>query len=269
MNNFGKRTLSGLVFVLLIVFSILLSPITFVALFALVAGFAVKEFHGLTNQQKTVEVNVWLASVGATMLFVCSHIAVSHYITFPIYSVYGLYVMLVLLYELYIQKANPIHNWAYFIFGQVLVALPFALLNNILYIDGYQNIILLALFVTIWVNDTGAYLFGITLGKHRLFKRISPKKSWEGFFGGGLTALLSGYVFSLFVPELSLVQWLIFSEIIVVFGTYGDLLESLLKRTLNVKDSGDVIPGHGGLLDRFDSMLLAAPMIYIFLSIVI
>jgi len=125
---------------------------------------------------------------------------------------------------------------------------------------------LMAVFVTIWVNDTGAYVFGVTLGKHRMFERVSPKKSWEGFIGGGLTALLSGYVFSLIVPEISLIQWLIFSEIVVIFGTFGDLLESLMKRTIHVKDSGDVIPGHGGLLDRFDSMLLVAPAIFIYLS---
>jgi phosphatidate cytidylyltransferase len=115
------------------------------------------------------------------------------------------------------------------------------------------------------VNDTFAYLTGVTFGKHRLFERISPKKSWEGFVGGGLAALLSGYVFSLIIPEISLIQWLIFSEITVVFGTFGDLIESLIKRTVHVKDSGNIIPGHGGLLDRFDSMLLAAPSVFIFL----
>jgi phosphatidate cytidylyltransferase len=150
--------------------------------------------------------------------------------------------------------------------GQGFIALPFSLLSYIFFINGFQPLILLAVFVTIWVNDTGAYLVGVTLGKHRLFERISPKKSWEGFFGGAFFALISAYVFSLFIKDLSLIQWLIFSEIIVIFGTFGDLAESLLKRTLNMKDSGNVIPGHGGLLDRFDSMLLAAPAVYLFLS---
>jgi phosphatidate cytidylyltransferase len=167
---------------------------------------------------------------------------------------------------LYREKANPLHNWAYFILGQMYVALPFSLLNFILFIDGWQPIVLLSVFVTIWVNDTGAYLFGVTLGKHRLFERISPKKSWEGFFGGAAMALASGYVFSLLIPQISLINWLFFSEIIVIFGTFGDLIESLMKRTVNMKDSGNIIPGHGGLLDRFDSMLLAAPVIFIYLS---
>ena len=178
-----------------------------------------------------------------------------------------MYSVVILFHKLYAKKNNPIHNWAYFILGQVFIALPFSLLNYIIFIKDFQPIILLAVFATIWVNDTGAYLVGVTFGKHRLFERISPKKSWEGFIGGVLFALLSGYTFSRFIPEISLLNWFIFSEIIVIFGTFGDLTESLLKRTLDVKDSGDVIPGHGGLLDRFDSMLLAAPAVYIFLSL--
>jgi phosphatidate cytidylyltransferase len=106
------------------------------------------------------------------------------------------------------------------------------------------------------------------LGKHKLFERISPKKTWEGFIGGAVFALISGFVFSLFIPELNLLQWFIFSEIIVIFGTFGDLTESLIKRTENVKDTGNIIPGHGGLLDRFDSMLMSAPVIFLWLSFV-
>jgi len=183
------------------------------------------------------------------------------------FSIYGIYIVLVLIFELYRKQTNPIHNWAYFILGQIFIALPFSLLNFILFIQDWQPLILLSVFVTIWVNDTGAYLTGVTIGKHRLFERISPKKSWEGFIGGAVFALLSGYVFSLLIPEIQLINWLVFSEIIVVFGTFGDLIESLMKRTVGVKDSGDLIPGHGGLLDRFDSMLLAAPVIFIYLSL--
>jgi phosphatidate cytidylyltransferase len=185
---------------------------------------------------------------------------------YPVFSIYGLYVVLVLVSELFKQKPNALHNWAYFIMGQVYVALPFSLLNFILFINDWQPLVLLSVFVTIWVNDTGAYLVGVTLGKHKLFERISPKKSWEGFIGGALFALLSGYIFSMLIPQISLIQWLIFSEIVVVFGTLGDLIESLMKRTVDIKDSGNLIPGHGGLLDRFDSMLLAAPVVFIYLS---
>lgn len=267
MNNFVKRTLSGFLFVSLIISSILLSQYTFVVVFALICGFALNEFHRLTNQQPNVKVNRLFASLGGVMLFVCSFFYVSFIREFYVFLIYGCYIIFIISSELFFKKTNPIHNWAYFVLGQIMVAIPFSLLNFIVYVDGYQPVILLAVFATIWVNDTGAYLVGVTLGKHKLFERISPKKSWEGFVGGAIFALISGYAFSMLITQISFINWLIFSEIIVLFGTFGDLIESLLKRTLNVKDSGNVIPGHGGLLDRFDSMLLAAPVIYIFLSL--
>ena len=268
MNNFVKRTLSGALFVVLVVGSILLDAYAFAAVFAIVAGWAVSEFHKLTNVQQNVTVSSYLAVTGAVLLFVVSFLHASDTVRYPIYSLYGLYVVAVLVYELFRKKENPIHDWAYFVLGQMFVALPFSLLNFIAFIDdaAYKPLILVAVFATIWVNDTGAYLVGITFGKHRLFERVSSKKSWEGFCGGAVAALASGYVFSLFIPEISLIEWLVFSEIIVVFGTFGDLIESLLKRTVQVKDSGNAIPGHGGLLDRFDSMLLAAPVVFIYLS---
>lgn len=267
MNNFLTRTLSGFFFVLIIVGSIWLSPYSFALVFAIIVGWTVNEFHKLTNQQPEVEVIPFLSVFGALLLFSISFLHASGLWQYPSFSVYGFYIVLVLIIELYRKKENPIHNWAYFLLGQIIIALPFSLLNFILYMgDQYQPLLLIAVFATIWINDTGAYLVGITFGKHRMFERVSPKKSWEGFWGGAVTALVSGYVFSLIIPEISLLSWLFFSEIVVVFGTFGDLLESLMKRTVHVKDSGDVIPGHGGLLDRFDSMLLVAPAVFIYLS---
>lgn len=266
MNNFVKRTLSGILFVTLVVGSILLSQFSFALFFTFICGWSVREFHKLSNHQNNVDVNLWVALIGGIVLFISSFLFASGIWRYCVFSVYGLYVVGVLISELYIQKTNPLHNWAYFIFGQVFIALPFSLLNFILFIDNWQPLILLSVFVTIWVNDTGAYLVGVKIGNYRLFKRISPKKSWEGFFGGALFALLSGYIFSLVIPQISLLNWLIFSEIIAVFGTFGDLIESLMKRTVDLKDSGDIMPGHGGLLDRFDSMLIAAPVIFIYLS---
>lgn len=269
MNNFLKRTISGAIFISIIISSILLNAYTFAVTFAIICGLATSEFHKITNRIENVNVNSGLAIFSSTLLFVCSFLYNSEVIGAKVFSIYGLSLLVVFIYELYRRKSNPINNWAYFILGQAFIAIPFALLCSILYKVGYQPIILLAIFATIWVNDTGAYIVGVTIGKNRLFERISPKKSWEGFFGGAVFALISGYVFSIFIPEISLVNWLILSEIIVIFGTYGDLIESLLKRTLNIKDSGNAIPGHGGILDRFDSMMLAAPAVYIFLSLVL
>lgn len=266
MNNFVKRSLSGFIFIALIIGSIILNPYPFALVFAMFCGWSVWEFHKLSNNQKDVEVVQWTGLVGGVLLFAASFVVASGVSSAPVYSIYGIYVVLVFISELYRKKQNPINNWAYFIMGQIIVALPFSLLNFILYMDGWKPLLLLSVFLTIWINDTCAYLVGVTFGKNRLFERISPKKSWEGFFGGALGALLSGYVFSIYIPEISLVGWFIFAEIVVIFGTFGDLIESLMKRTVDVKDSGDVIPGHGGLLDRFDSMLFAAPLIFIYLS---
>jgi len=265
MTNFVKRTLSGILFVLLTAGSILHSSYAFVAVFAIILGVTIREFQKLTNQQSDVDVNLWVALGGALLLFVSTFLYASRLLPYLVFSLYSFYLIAVLIFELYRQKSNPLHNWAYFILGQIFIALPFSLLNFILFVSDYQPIILLSVFVTIWVNDTGAYLVGVTVGKHRLFERISPKKSWEGFFGGAFAALISGYVFSLLIPEINLLEWLILSEIVVVFATFGDLIESLMKRTVHVKDSGNIMPGHGGLLDRFDSMLLVSPVVSIYL----
>lgn len=268
MNNFIVRTLSGAVFVLLVIGSILWHQYAFIAVFSLIAAGAVREFHKITNVEGQIVVPVILGVIGALLLFMASFFYASGSLHISLYPVYGLYLVMVLIAELYRKKANPVHNWAYFILGQLIIALPFSLLNFISFVDGvtYKPLLLIALFATIWINDTGAYIIGVSFGKHRLFERVSPKKSWEGFFGGALAALAAGYVFSVFIPDLTLVQWLLFSQIVVVFGTFGDLIESLLKRTIGTKDSGNILPGHGGFLDRFDSMLLAAPVIFIYLS---
>jgi len=268
MNNFIKRTLSGFIFVVIIVGSILINQYTFAAIFTLICGLTMHEFHKITNNQTDVNVNNSLAIGGGVILFITTFLYTSKILPFTVFFLYGLYIVLVLIYELYRKKTNPIHNWAYFIMGQIFIALPFSMLNFILYVNDYRPIILLSVFVTIWINDTGAYITGVTFGKHRLFERISPKKSWEGFVGGAFSALLSGYIFSIAIPEISLLNWFIFSEIIVIFGTFGDLIESLIKRTVGVKDSGNAIPGHGGLMDRFDSMLLATPAALMYLNLI-
>jgi phosphatidate cytidylyltransferase len=180
-----------------------------------------------------------------------------------IFFSYLIYIALVLILELYEKQQDPITHSAYIFLGQCYIALPLALLNRLAFYTGgggesqYYWVFILALFVFIWVNDTGAYLIGSKFGKHRLFERISPKKSWEGFFGGLVFAVASSLVFAHFNPEIPYYHWAGLAIGIAVFGTWGDLIESLMKRTLGVKDSGRSLPGHGGFLDRFDSLLLA------------
>ncbi len=246
---------------------------SFLPVFGLITMLAVREYHNLTNTEKHY-VQPALPALAGFMMFFGMFIVYSgiggELLAKVAWGVYALVMLTLFISELYRKQENPLANWANIAMGQVYVAVPFSLLNAIYFggeDGGVTPLLLLALFVTIWSNDTFAYLFGCTFGKHRLFERISPKKSWEGFFGGMLGAAVSGYVFSLFVPELCLWEWIVFSQIVVVFGTFGDLIESLIKRTLGVKDSGIAIPGHGGWLDRFDSMLFASPAVVCFLYI--
>jgi len=238
MNNFLKRTFSGFFFVVIIIGSILISPYTFVLAFAIISAWTVFEFHKLTNKQNEVEAIPMLSIIGSVILFLTSFFYASEKIMYPVYSVYGLYVVLVLIVELYRKKKNPIHNWAYFLLGQIVIALPFSLLNYILYIETYHPLLLIAMFATIWINDTGAYLVGITIGKHRMFERISPKKSWEGFFGGLILSIAASFILSQILIDLNPFKLIGMAIIVSVVGTFGDLLESKIKRSSGLKDSG-------------------------------
>lgn len=174
--------------------------------------------------------------------------------------------------ELYRAHQQPILNIAYSILGLLYIALPFALLNFIVingpsYAMTYNPKILLGILFLVWSNDTGAYLFGVSIGKHKMFPRISPKKSWEGFAGGLLVTLLVAWVIALFFHEVGLRHWLVIGVIASIMGVFGDLVESMLKRSIGVKDSGKFLPGHGGLLDRFDALIMVIPMVYAYLEV--
>ena len=170
-----------------------------------------------------------------------------------------------------LYKKNDVHpfiNIALFYLGILYVAVPFALINILVFYDGgYSYEILLGLLFLTWANDVGAYFSGILFGKRKLFKRISPNKSWEGSIGGAITAALTALVIGHFFKGLNPIEWISVSIIVVIAGTYGDLVESHFKRSIQIKDSGSVIPGHGGFLDRFDSLLIAVPFVVVFLKL--
>ena len=171
--------------------------------------------------------------------------------------------------ELYKKSEFPFTNIAYTFLGLMYAVVPFVFYVSLAFISGIYNFHLaLGFFLMLWANDTGAYLFGIKLGKHRLFERHSPKKSWEGFFGGIFTALLVAYIISVFYTDYAFYHWMAMGLIISCFGTLGDLVESMFKRSIDIKDSGKMLPGHGGVLDRFDGLLLSAPMIFVYLYLI-
>lgn len=179
-------------------------------------------------------------------------------------------VMLVaMLAELYRKKEQPFTNIALTLVGVFYIAAPFTLLHAIAFLpDRYSGQIILGIMFLIWASDSGAYFAGKTFGKHKLFPRISPGKTWEGWVGGTVLALVIGWVLAQFFTDLVLWQWLGVAALVSVFGVLGDLVESMLKRSLHVKDSGTLIPGHGGILDRFDSLILVIPFLAAFLELV-
>lgn len=273
MRNFIQRAITGVLFVAVLVSSILYSPMSFGVLFALISGLTMLEFNHLLNVHvKKVEINKTIPVLGGVYLF----FAFMGYCMDVLPSVVFIPYLFLLLYlfigELYAKKESPLDNWAYTMFGQLYIALPFALLNVLAFHNvGSQNgveynpMLPLSVFIFLWLNDTGAYCVGSLLGKHRLFERISPKKSWEGSIGGGLVALGTAWILASYFPFMTVAQWMGLALVVVIFGTWGDLTESLFKRQLGVKDSGTILPGHGGMLDRFDSSLMAIPASVVYL----
>lgn len=192
------------------------------------------------------------------------------WVIFPVLG-WILFLICRLVLELYTRSRRPIRCLALSLMAQLYIGLPLGLMTMLGSYIGLHFI--LAIFLMIWINDTGAFIVGSLLGRHRLFERISPKKSWEGFFGGLLFNLLTGWLFAIGGGDFwnvswNVITWLIFGAIVTIFSTWGDLIESLMKRSLNIKDSGNLIPGHGGILDRIDSLLLVMPAVFIFVACV-
>ena len=271
MNNFVQRTLSAIVYAGLVLTSILLQPqcfgthpLLFGVLFLIVSTLAVREFHALVGSDIRLQS---FAMIANALLFTTLYfLFYGDGIWSALLVAYVAIMLLALITQLFRENGNPIAAWGNLCASQIMVALPFALMNGVMMHNRYM---LLALFILLWVNDSGAYIVGsltakLPKGNHKMFPRVSPAKSWEGLIGGVLFSLLAGYVFYRvgWTAELGLANSLWFAAFGSVFGTLGDLMESLLKRTLGVKDSGKFMPGHGGVLDRFDSLMLATPVVY-------
>ena len=277
MKNFIIRTITGIIFVAAIV-SCFLRPEAMVLLFSIITGLTVWEFTGLVNEREDVTVNRFISTVAGVyffyaMTYYCSdmYAGIAKSVVFIPYLVTIVYLLVA---ELYLKQKDPIQDWAYTMLAQMYIALPFSLINVLAFnatSEGYvafNTLLPLSIFIFLWVNDSGAYCVGSLLGRHKLFPRISPGKSWEGSIGGAVFVLAAAYAISYFLDTdqmLAMPVWLGLGLVVVVFGTWGDLVESLFKRTLGIKDSGNILPGHGGMLDRIDSSLLAIPAAVIYL----
>ena len=277
MKNFIIRTITAVFFVAAIV-TCFLNPRAMVLLFALVTGLTIWEFTGLVNDHRdNITINRMICTVAGIYFFLAMAGYNSGITPASVFIPYLVSIIYLMVAELYLKQEDPIGDWAYTMFSQLYIALPFSLLNVLAFRSSgydiqYTYLAPLAVFVFLWINDTGAYLCGSLLGKHKLFPRISPGKSWEGSIGGGIlvmaVAVLVWYLTEKYgVNDIGLnaYEWAGLGLTIVVFGTWGDLIESLFKRTLGIKDSGNILPGHGGMLDRFDSSLLAIPAAVVYL----
>jgi len=270
LSNFLKRTISGTLFVIAIIGSILLGRYSFLLVFLALSVFTLYEFYKMGFKSR-IRPQLLLGLVLGGLIFIVNYFfAIGKLGPFIFLGLIPL-VLSVFIIELYRNHNKPIHNIAFTLLGLIYVAFPFALLNYFVlsyssYRIGYQSHLLIGFFALTWANDSGAYAFGVSIGRNKLFPRISPKKSWEGLIGGFFVTTLMAWLLSLFFLEVSLFHWMMIAFITAVMSIFGDLVESMFKRSIGVKDSGKFLPGHGGILDRFDSVLLAIPVVFVYLE---
>ncbi len=269
MKNVLLRSISGAIYVGLIVAGILIGKWAFLALSILLAALGIIELFHMHADKKSDTVQVAMDTVGGVTLIA----GMWQYIFFNsscLLGAYLIYLIARMVMQLYRTGDSPMADLAYSMLAQMYIALPLALS---MFIYAYSPMLVLSMFIFIWLNDTGAFVVGCSLGKHRLFPRLSPKKSWEGFWGGLVICVIAAIAIESFCPEffdkLNMIQVIIFSIIVVVFSTWGDLIESMFKRNFDIKDSGKLIPGHGGILDRIDSLLLVIPATLCYLIFIV
>ena len=278
-KNLIVRSITGVLFVAIMVAGFL-NSMAMILLFTIITGLTLWEYTGLVNDRVAdVNVNRFISTVGGVYFFIAIAMwSISVVKGFAVMMPYVLTIIYLLISELYAKNRNAVTNMAYTMLGQMYIALPLALINVLAFkrdeygnFSGYDMLLPLSVFILLWANDSGAYCFGSMFGKHKLFPRISPGKTWEGSVGGGIFAVVIAGVIGILANSgseahvLNVAQWLGLGAVVVVFGTWGDLVESLFKRTIGVKDSGKILPGHGGMMDRFDSSLLAIPAAVLYL----
>ncbi len=277
MNNFTSRTITGLSLVFAIVLSLVFSRWVFSGIILLVVVLGLNEFYEMVSTPTVAPQKLYGIIAGGVWFTGYALVALSPNKFIDIFSSGVGFLMLIIpvfllflvpIIEIFRNKKNPVINVAYTWFGMFYI--PFSLSCLIVQVNKLSvefygiPALLLGYFLIVWLYDTGAYLFGSRFGKHKFFERISPKKTWEGIIAGALVAFLAAFGISFLVTEISVAEWLILTAIVIVFGTFGDLFESLIKRNLDLKDSGSILPGHGGILDRFDTVFISAPFVFLF-----
>ncbi len=268
-SNLVQRSITSLVGAVLILAALIYSDLTYFLIFAVILGMSQMEFYKLSGLDGMLPLKTFGTILGLlifALTFLVEKERLPHEYLFLIFPL----VYLTFFIKLYKKTdKKPFTGVAYTYLGIFYVAIPFSLLNFAVFsLDSvYHYEIPMGCLLILWASDTGAYFAGTRFGKTKLFERVSPKKSWEGFLGGAFSAIAVAFVLSQYFVVLEDWKWLVIAGIIIIAGTYGDLIESLFKRSIEIKDSGSVLPGHGGFMDRFDGLLLSAPFITAFLKI--
>lgn len=280
-SNLTQRIVTGLAGSAAIIYGLIISEWAFFAIFFIICFFSLREFYKLSIADGLVPLRTIGITIG--MIIFCLSFFIERHDLDPKYY-FAIFPLMALVYMIKLYKKGeykPFTNIAFTFLGIFYIAAPLSLLNHIVFhqvkfdfelLNGYYFQPILGILLILWATDTGAYFAGTFLGKHKLFERISPKKTWEGFMGGALLAGIIAFVYTLILSSydkqfLSTIDWVVITVIIVVGGTFGDLVESLLKRSIEIKDSGSSIPGHGGFLDRFDGLFISAPFVVAYLEI--
>jgi len=278
VNNLLRRTITGAFIVIFVLGGLWLHPVTFFLVGAVILAGTQKEYYTMVRSTGIKPQVITGIITGFLVYFISTLVAIrlipreSYLVMIPIMSI----IMVV---EIYRKNEKPFDSLAHTFFSILYTAIPVSMfpysafgrtglqplfsVNNLEFSPG----MLMGFFLLLWANDTGAYLVGSAFGKHRLMERISPKKSWEGFFGGLAVTLIVSRLLSNFLGVVDVKGWIYVALIVTIAGTFGDLIESMLKRSVGFKDSGTIMPGHGGFLDRFDSVVIAFPLVYLYIAL--
>lgn len=274
MKDLYKRTLTGAILVLLLYTALFAGPVTFFVFFSLLNLIGLWEFYSMIKNPACIP-QKWAGIVAGVISLTIFYLVTSGILPMEfLYLVVPVAFMLLLI-ELYRKTDQPVVNVGLSLFALLYITVPVGVLGFMAYIPSegggvaYSPWIIGAYFLLIMVNDSAGYLVGVPFGKNRLFERISPKKSWEGTIGGLVFTLLAAWGISMHLAVLSTFSWMFVGFLVVVFGTFGDLVESMFKRSLNLKDSGSIFPGHGGILDRYDAIFVSAPFVVAYLKLFI
>jgi phosphatidate cytidylyltransferase len=281
MTVFQQRATTAIVFAAVMLTGLFLNVWSFHILFLIISTGCIWEFLDMTlpndnnkNLRKIVGAIAGFSLVSTqyylNLVPSSSNSDTTNLASQQIISIGLMLSFLLLIVELFLKAERPFNNIALIVFGLFYLSIPFSLLNLLTHFPSQNftpNVVAGMLFLT-WANDSFAYIVGSRIGKTPFFLRISPKKTWEGTIGGAVFCMLTAGIIAQFFTQLSLMDWVIIGAIVAVFGTIGDLVESLLKRSVGVKDSGSFMPGHGGFLDRFDAFIFCIPFVYFYLSVV-